>query len=60
MLTDAALRALKPKENDYKVADRDGMYVHVTTNGAMSFRMDYRLERDRLRSNCFWGFRLGP
>ena len=47
MLTDAALRALKPKEKDFKVADRDGMYVHVTTKGAMSFRMDYRLNGRR-------------
>ena len=29
MLTDIALEALKPKEKIYKVADRDGMYVHV-------------------------------
>lgn len=34
MLTDAALRALKPKEKDFKIADRDGMYVHVTTKGS--------------------------
>lgn len=47
MLTDAALRALKPKEKDFKVADRDGMYVHVTTKGSMSFRMDYRLNGRR-------------
>ena len=47
MLTDAALSALKPKEKDYKVADRDGMYVHVTTKDAMSFRMDYRLNGRR-------------
>jgi integrase len=47
MLTDAALRALKPKEKDFKVADRDGMYVHVTMKGAMSFRMDYRLNGRR-------------
>ena len=33
-------RALKPKEKDYKVTDRDGMYVHITAKGAMSFRMD--------------------
>ena len=26
-------RALKPKEKDYKVTDRDGMYVHVTAKG---------------------------
>ena len=41
MLTDVAIKALKSKEKDYKVADRDGMYVHVTTKGALSFRMDY-------------------
>jgi integrase len=38
---------LKPKDKDYKVADRDGMYVHVTTKGALSFRMDYRLNGRR-------------
>ena len=27
MLTDVAIKALKPKEKYYKVADRDGMYV---------------------------------
>src|ERR1700761_8019913 len=47
MLTDVAIKALKSKEKDYKVADRDGMYVHVTTKGAMSFRMDYRLNGRR-------------
>jgi hypothetical protein len=47
MLTDIAIKALKPKEKDYKVADRDGMYVHVTTKGARSFRMDYRLNGRR-------------
>jgi integrase len=47
MLTDAAIKALKSKEKDYKVADRDGMYVHVTSKGAMSFRMDYRLNGRR-------------
>jgi hypothetical protein len=47
MLTDVAIKALKPKEKDYKVADRDGMYVHVTTKGALSFRMDYRLNGRR-------------
>ena len=37
-------RALKPKEKDYKVTDRDGMYVHVTAKGAMSFRMNCQLD----------------
>jgi hypothetical protein len=27
MLTDAALKSLKPKEKSYKVTDRDGMYA---------------------------------
>ena len=47
MLTDVAIKALKSKEKDYKVADRDGMYLHVTTKGALSFRMDYRLNGRR-------------
>jgi integrase len=47
MLTDVAIKALKSKEKDYKVGDRDGMYIHVTTKGALSFRMDYRLNGRR-------------
>ena len=39
--------ALKPKVQDYQVTDRDGMYVHVTSKGVMSFRMDYRLNGRR-------------
>ena len=47
MLTDAAIKALKPKEKIYKVADRDGMYVRVMPSGAISFRLDYRLNGRR-------------
>ena len=47
MLTDTALKNLKPKEKAYKVADRDGMYVHVTTSGSVTFRYDYRLNGRR-------------
>lgn len=47
MLTDAAIKALKPKEKVYKVADRDGMYVRVMPSGAISFRLDYRLNGHR-------------
>jgi integrase len=43
VLTDVALKALKPREKIYKVADRDGMYVRVTPRGAISFLLDYRL-----------------
>ena len=35
MLTDTALKHLKSKEKIYKVADRDGMYVPVSSSGAI-------------------------
>ena len=47
MLTDTALKNLKPQDNPYKVADRDGMYVMVATSGAVTFRYDYRLNGRR-------------
>jgi integrase len=47
MLTDAAIKSLKPKGKMYKVADRDGMYVRVMPTGAISFRLDYRLNGRR-------------
>lgn len=43
MLTDAKLRTLKPQERPYKVADRDGLYVYVSTAGGISFRFNYRV-----------------
>jgi integrase len=47
MLTDVALKNLKPNGRPYKVADRDGMYVYVSTGGAISFRFDYRMHGRR-------------
>ncbi|QOG07370.1 tyrosine-type recombinase/integrase [Aureimonas sp. OT7] len=47
MLTDAALKSLKPKAKMYKVSDRDGMYVRVAPSGAISFSLDYRLNGRR-------------
>ena len=47
MLTDAALKSLKPKAKMYKASDRDGMYVRVAPSGAISFRLDYRLNGRR-------------
>ncbi|WP_436431910.1 Arm DNA-binding domain-containing protein, partial [Enterococcus faecium] len=35
------------KDKIYKVADRDGMYVRVMPSGAISFRLDYRLNGRR-------------
>ncbi len=43
MLTDTKLRNLKPKEKLYKVNDRDGLYVAVTTAGSISFRYNYSI-----------------
>ena len=47
MLTDAALKSLKPKEKSYKVTDRDGMYVLVQPSGTLVFRFDYRINGRR-------------
>lgn len=47
MLTDMAIKRLKPKEKLYKVADRDGMYVSIATTGQITFRYDYRLNGRR-------------
>jgi hypothetical protein len=47
MLTDTALRNLKPRATPYKVADRDALYVLVTPTGYISFRYDYRLNGRR-------------
>ncbi len=47
MITDTELRKLRPKEKTFKVADRDGMYVTISTAGTKSFRYDYRLNGRR-------------
>lgn len=47
MLTDTALKHLKPKAKPYKVSDRDGMFVLVSPGGTISFRIDYRLHGRR-------------
>lgn len=47
MLTDTALRNIKPKSKTYKAFDRDGMYVTVSPTGTVTFRYDYRLHGRR-------------
>jgi integrase len=47
MLTDIALKRLKPKAKTYKVTDRDGMYAAVSPKGHIVFRYDYRLNGRR-------------
>jgi hypothetical protein len=46
-LTDTALKALKPRDQAYKVTDSAGMYVVVTPTGSKSFRFDYRFDGKR-------------
>lgn len=43
MLTDKAIRALKPKEKPYKVADGLGLHMRVQPNGVLLWRFKYRL-----------------
>jgi integrase len=47
MLTDTAIKALKPQQKFFKVSDRDGMYIVVQPSGAIVFRFDYRLNGRR-------------
>lgn len=42
MLTDTKARQAKAKAKPYKVSDRDGLYLYVSTTGAKSWRYDYR------------------
>lgn len=43
MLTDAKLKTLRGGDRGYKIADRDGLYVVVSTTGGISFRYNYRI-----------------
>jgi integrase len=41
-LSDAKLRALKPKDKPYKVSDTEGLHVFVPATGAKLWRLAYR------------------
>lgn len=50
-LTDAKIRALKPKEKNYKVSDFDSLYILVSKSGSKLWRFKYRLDgREKLLS----------
>ena len=42
-LTDAKVRALKPREKAYRISDAGGLYVEVAPNGSRYWRMKYRI-----------------
>ena len=41
-LSDARIRAVKPREKTYRLTDADGMYLEVTPSGGMYWRLAYR------------------
>lgn len=43
-LTDVAVRAAKPREKSYKLADGQGMYIEVMPNGSKYWRLKYRID----------------
>ncbi len=46
MLTDAKIKAAKPKDKDYKLADSGQLFLHVTTAGGKHWRMNYTYGRN--------------
>ncbi|WP_202112875.1 MULTISPECIES: Arm DNA-binding domain-containing protein [unclassified Gilliamella] len=47
MLTEIKLKSIKPKDKQYKIPDRDGLYIAVSKAGTLSFRYDYRINGQR-------------
>ncbi len=41
-LSDSKKKNLKPKEKEYKVADGDGLYLHIRTTGSKIWKVRYR------------------
>lgn len=54
-LTETRLRALKPKDKPYKVADDCGLYVEVTPTGGKLWRFRYRIGKieKKLAIGCY-------
>ena len=47
-ITDAKIRALKPKERPYKVSDGEGLHMLVQMNGSKLWRLSFRhLQKQR-------------
>lgn len=51
-LVDAAIRALKPKDKPYKVADFEGLYLTIKPTGSRLWHFKYRIDgKEKLLSN---------
>lgn len=46
MLNDAKVKAAKPREKAYKIADAGSLYLNVSTTGVRSWRMNYTFGRN--------------
>ncbi len=44
MLSDAKVRALKPRAKPYKVSDAEGLFLLITPNGSRLWRLAYRFD----------------
>lgn len=53
MLTNAAVKAARPQARAYKMADGQGLYLHVAPTGTKSFRMRYRDQDGREQTLTF-------
>jgi hypothetical protein len=42
-ITDTAVRAAKPRDKEYKLADGGGLYLLVTPSGGKLWRLKYRM-----------------
>ncbi|HEX8484662.1 tyrosine-type recombinase/integrase [Sphingomonas sp.] len=55
MLTNAAVRAARPKPAAYKIADERGLHLFVAPNGRKSFRLRFRLHgKEQLLTFGMW------
>jgi integrase len=46
-LTDTQIKNSKPKEKDYKIADGQGLYIVIKSNGTKFFRYDFSFQNKR-------------
>ena len=49
LLNDREVRALKPKDKPYRVADERGLYIEVVPNGSKYWRLKYRFAKKEKR-----------
>lgn len=58
MLTDAKIKAAKPAEKPYKLADGEGLYLYIKPNGARLWRFKYRYA-GKEKVAAFGGYKPG-